>query len=77
MATHFSIHACVFMDRRAWQAAVHGVTKSQTGLKQLRKHTCACTYTRNYLSIYLFINIGVYPYTYSHFSVLDIKIHGC
>ena len=26
------------MDRGAWWATVHGVTKSQTGLKQLSKH---------------------------------------
>ena len=28
------------MDRGAWWATVHGVTKSQTGLKQLSMHTC-------------------------------------
>ena len=28
------------MDRRAWQATDHGVTKSQTGLKRLGMHTC-------------------------------------
>ena len=27
------------MDRGAWQATVHGVTKNQTRLKQLSKHT--------------------------------------
>ena len=27
------------MDRRAWQAMVHRVTKSQTRLKQLSTHT--------------------------------------
>ena len=33
MATHSSILAWrVHMDRGAWQAAVHGVTKSQTRL---------------------------------------------
>ena len=26
------------MDREAWQAIVHGVAKSQTGLKQLSMH---------------------------------------
>ena len=26
------------MDRGAWRAAVHGVTKSRTGLKQLSMH---------------------------------------
>ena len=28
------------MDRGAWAAAVHGVTKSQTWLKRLNTHTC-------------------------------------
>ena len=28
------------MDRRAWRATVHGVTQSQTRLKQLSTHTC-------------------------------------
>ena len=33
MATHSSIIAWrIPMDRRAWQATVHGVAKSQTGL---------------------------------------------
>ena len=33
MATHFSILAWrIPMDRGAWRATVHGVTKSQTGL---------------------------------------------
>ena len=34
MATHSSIYSCLGnpMDRGAWQAIVHGVTKSQTQL---------------------------------------------
>ena len=28
------------IDRGAWRATVHGVTKSQTQLKQLNTHTC-------------------------------------
>ena len=28
------------MDRGAWQATVHGVTKSWTRLKELSMHTC-------------------------------------
>ena len=35
MATHCSILAWRVMDRGAWQATVHGVTKSQTELKWL------------------------------------------
>ena len=27
-------------DREAWRATVHGITKSQTGLKQLCTHRC-------------------------------------
>ena len=34
------------MDRGAWQATVHRVTKSWTWLKWLRMHTC--TYIRSY-----------------------------
>ena len=30
------------MDRGAWWATVHGVTKNQTLLKQLSVHTCVC-----------------------------------
>ena len=33
------------MDRGAWQATVHGVTKSQTQLKQLNTHTHTHTHT--------------------------------
>ena len=34
-------HSCLenSMDRRAWWAAVHGITKSGTKLKQLSMHT--------------------------------------
>ena len=28
------------MDREAWHAAVHGVAKSQTRMKQLSRHAC-------------------------------------
>ena len=36
------LHSCLEnpMDRGGWQAAVHGVTKSQTKLKQLSTHVC-------------------------------------
>ena len=40
MATHSNVLAWrILMDRRAWQATVHGVTKSQHGLN--RACTCA------------------------------------
>ena len=41
MATHSSILGLDNpMDRGAWRTTVHGVAKSQTGLKQLNMHTC-------------------------------------
>ena len=42
------------MDRGAWWATVHGITKSQTQLKQLRTHTHthACTHcARHFASV--------------------------
>ena len=38
IATHYGILSENPMDRGAWQAIVHRVSKSQTGLKQLRIH---------------------------------------
>ena len=38
MATHSSILAWNPMDRRAWQATVHGVTKSRTRLSNFNFH---------------------------------------
>jgi len=35
------------MDRRDWQAAVHRVTQSETGLKQLSTRACRLKYGRN------------------------------
>ena len=32
------------MDRGAWWATVHGVTKGQTGLKQISRHACTSVY---------------------------------
>ena len=40
LATHSSILAWrIPMDRGAWRATVHGVTKSQTQLERLRQHS--------------------------------------
>ena len=33
------------VDRGAWQATVHGVTKSWTPLKQLSTHICTCVHS--------------------------------
>ena len=38
MATHSSILGRIPVDRRAWRATVHGVTKSWTRLKGLNMH---------------------------------------
>ena len=48
------------MDREAWRATVHGVTKSQTRLKRLSTHS------HSHLSVYL-LNLYL---SFSHFSVL-------
>ena len=59
MATQFSILAWrILMDREAWQATVHRVAKSQTGLKQLSTHTGGVVFSR-ILSLYYGI-ISVY-----------------
>ena len=46
------------MDRGAWQATVHGVTKSWTQLNQLGMHTCICIYTHTQIYL-LFHNLYV------------------
>ena len=52
MATHFSILVWrIPMDRGAWWATVHSVTKSQTQLKQLSMHACTHTYTHTHIYI--------------------------
>ena len=57
MATHSSILACrLLMDRGAWRATVHGVTKSQTRLKRLsvRAHKVVCAINLTSVSHILF-----------------------
>jgi len=47
MATHSSILVWrIPMDRGAWWATVHGVTKRQTQLKQLSMHACTHRHTQ-------------------------------
>ena len=44
------------MDREAWQAMVHRVTKSRTQLKQLGTHlayVCVCVCVYIYIYVYL------------------------
>ena len=51
MATHSSILAWkIPRDRGAWRATVHGVTKSQTQLKQFNMHQIE--YEKEYISMY-------------------------
>ena len=41
MATYSSILACrILMDRGAWQAVVHWVTKSQSDMTEATEHAC-------------------------------------
>ena len=37
----------LMMDRKAWRAAVHGVAKSQTGLKRLGRHIWTLNFPQN------------------------------
>ena len=71
MATHSSILAWrIPMDRVAWQATVHGVTKSRARLKWLS--TCIHTHTHTH-SIYIFIYI--YKDTHTTESLYTWKQH--
>ena len=57
MATHSSVLAWrIPMDRGAWRATVHGVTKSQTRLSNLHTHTNTHTHTQ-------WIRVGPKPVT--------------
>ena len=42
------------MDREAWQATVHKVTKSQTQLKQPSMHACPLTGRKNFPALWKF-----------------------
>ena len=51
MATHSSIPAWrIPMDRGAWEATVHGVAKSQTGLSKEAQHS-----TQDPITIFLIV----------------------
>ena len=56
MATHSGILAWrIPMDRRAWQATVHGVTKSQTQLRDQAQHSIHILFIhKNFLLIFMF-----------------------
>ena len=51
------------IDRGAWRAEVHGVTKSQT---QLSMCTCVCAHTHTYIYI---LYIYIYIYIYINFTI--------
>ena len=52
MASHSSILAWrIPMDRGAWWATVHVVTKTQTQMKQLSMHTCTHAKSQQDLSL--------------------------
>ena len=44
------------MDREEWQAIVHEVMESQTGLEQLSMHTYTHTHTHTHTHIYIYIH---------------------
>ena len=50
------------MNRGAWQAMVHGVTKSETQLSNQAQHTTQHMYV--YLCIYLYVlqSVSIYMY---------------
>ena len=60
------------MDRGAWQAMVHRVTKSQTRLKRLNTHTCAHTHTHVVVQLLSHLRLFVTPWTVA----LGSSVHG-
>ena len=56
------------MDKGAWQATVHGVTKSQTQLKRLSTHAYICVY------IYTYIILIFYLYIYDFYIVYTKRL---
>ena len=54
------------MDRGAWQATVHGVTRVGHDLaaKLLLLHVCVCVY------IYIYIHTYIFQISFLHFSLL-------
>ena len=77
MATHSSILAWrISMDRGAWQATVHGVTKSQTWLSAW-EYACERTHTRGNLA-YLTVELGhsfspAFELKFTSLVVLDLR----
>ena len=76
-ATHSSILAWrISMDRGAWQATVHGVTKSQTWLSAW-EYACERTHTRGNLA-YLTVELGhsfspAFELKFTSLVVLDLR----
>ena len=54
------------MDRGAWRATVHGVTKSWTQLKRLSTHS---THTHTYRYVYVY-DIYIGDYTLEHYCII-------
>ena len=55
------------MDREAWRAAIHGVTKSQPRLKQLIMHACSL------LNQYFFLDLTVFLFFIQFSSVQSLS----
>ena len=58
------------MDREAWQAAVHGVAKSQTQLSNLATHS-TYGHENSFLAIYLELNIQFSSVSQSCLTLCD------
>ena len=64
-ATHFSILAWrIPMDRRAWRATVHRITKSWTLLKQLSAHVHMHTHTHTHACVRGVLNNFIWSTVY-------------
>ena len=65
MATHFSILVYrILMDKGAWWATVHRVTKSRTQLKQLSMYPC---------TVYVYTQDGVEEILQSSRNILIVR----
>ena len=63
----------VSMDRGAWRATIHGVTKNRTQLSVHTPHTH--THTPVYIYIYISISIYIFKYLVPYPGVLFLKSH--
>jgi len=55
-------HSCLEnpMDRGTWRAALHGISQSQTRLKQLSMHSYIYIFSQIYVFIYIYSKSSLY-----------------